>query len=59
MIKQLILSWFIYKSRTKIKELYGIEIFTLLQLCHAAATHNFKWVKIIYKCTIWIETYAY
>ena len=35
-----------------------IRIFTLLQLCLATTTHNFKWVKITHICLIWDQRFA-
>ena len=35
---------------------YGIELFTHFKLWLAAATHNFKRVKIADICTIWMNT---
>ena len=32
--------------------------FTHLKLCLATATHNLKWIKFTWMCTIWINIYA-
>ena len=37
---------------------YFNKIFTHLNFCLAAATHNIKWVKITNICLIWIQTFA-
>ena len=36
----------------------SIIFFTQMKLCHAAATHSFKWVNITWIYTTWIKTYA-
>ena len=35
-----------------------IKIFTHLKLCLAAASHNFKWLKITHICLISEQTFA-